>query len=106
MSTSSPRPRRRLVEAADEQRRQIGRELRDEVDIRLDRAQALIAAIATSAADGPTAEALAGLDANVNDARVELDELARGIHPQALTDGGLAAALPVLALPRRNTSRT
>ena len=85
--------RRRIVEAADEQRRRIGRELRDEVFSRLDHVQALIAAVATSAADGPTAEALAGLDANVNDARLELDDLPRGIHPQALTDSGLAAAL-------------
>lgn len=87
--------RRRLVKAADDQRRQIGQELRDEVDIRLDRAQALIAAVATGA-ESNTADALAGLDASVNDARIELDELARGIHPQALTDGGLTAALPAL----------
>jgi hypothetical protein len=29
-------------------------------------------------------------------ARAEIDAFAQGIHPRALTDGGLAAALPAL----------
>ena len=87
--------RRRIVEAADEQRRRIGRELRDEVFSRLDRVADLIdrARPTLPESDRQVAEIEDGL----RNARVDLDELSRGIHPLALTAGGLAAALPDLA---------
>jgi signal transduction histidine kinase len=88
--------RRRLIEAADQQRRRIGQELREQVDDRLDRAQALIAIVASGGADR-TNGALDELGKGIEQARVELDELGRGIHPPALTEGGLAAALLPLA---------
>ena len=40
---------------------------------------------------------LADVEAQLEAARMELTELARGIHPAALTTGGLGAALPELA---------
>jgi signal transduction histidine kinase len=50
------------------------------------------------AVDGERAgELLADVERQLRTARGELRELARGIHPMALTEGGLAAALPELA---------
>ena len=80
--------RRRLVEAADEQRRQLQRELHDGAEQRL----SVVAGLLAQA--GPElAEAKTDLDA----ARAELRELARGIHPATLTSTGLAASLLDLA---------
>ena len=48
--------------------------------------------------DEPRARALLGqVEEQLEAARAELGELARGIHPPALATGGLAAALPELA---------
>ena len=95
--------RRRLVEAADEQRRRIGHELRVQVDNRLDRAQALIAAVATGSA-GRTSDALGELGTGVEHARLELDELAR--HPPAGADRRRPGSSTATAgLPGRDTCR-
>ena len=77
--------RRRIVEAADTQRRQFERELRDGAGRRLARVEQLAFGI------NP------GLTRELALARRELDEFARGIHPQTLTAGGLATALADLA---------
>jgi signal transduction histidine kinase len=79
--------RRRLVEAADAQRRGLERRLRRGAEQRLARVAELLAG-----SGPPLAEVAVGLDA----ARAELREFARGIHPAALVDGGLAAALTEL----------
>jgi signal transduction histidine kinase len=93
--------RRRLVEAADEQRRQLERDLRDGAERRLTRVAELL-----SNAGPPLAEVTAGLDS----ARAELRELARGIHPATLTDHGLREAVSELAdrspVPVELTART
>ena len=76
--------RRRLIEAADEQRRQLERELRQGAERRL-------TAVAKQLdAAGP---ALAELEAALEAARNELRELAHGIHPAILTNQGLLPAL-------------
>lgn len=80
--------RRRLVEAADEQRRQLEHELRDGAERRLTHVAELLAA-----AGPPLAEVTTGLNAAV----AELRELARGIHPATLTSHGLRTALSELA---------
>jgi signal transduction histidine kinase len=80
--------RRRLVEAADAQRRGLERRLRQGAEQRLARVAELLAD-----SGPPLAEVAVGLDA----ARAELREFARGIHPAALVEGGLAAALTELA---------
>jgi signal transduction histidine kinase len=80
--------RRRLVEAADQQRRQLERELRQASEQRLTDVAELLAD------DHPL---LAEAKANLTAARAELHELARGIHPATLTDAGLTAALTELA---------
>jgi signal transduction histidine kinase len=80
--------RRRLVEAADEQRRQLQRELRHGAEQRL----SVVADLLAQA--GPElSEAQLDLDA----ARAELRELSRGIRPATLTDAGLRASLQELA---------
>ena len=80
--------RRRLVEAADEQRRQLERELREATEQQLTQVAELL-----GDREPQLAEAKAGLAA----ARSELRELALGIHPAALTTVGLRAALTELA---------
>jgi signal transduction histidine kinase len=80
--------RRRLVEAADQQRRQLQRQLHHGAEQRLSAVAGLLARA------GPElSEAMLDLDA----ARAELRELARGIHPVTLTDAGLRASLAELA---------
>jgi signal transduction histidine kinase len=89
--------RRRIVEAADAQRRRLQGELRDGAERRLAAVAAHVEAL-DGAVEGPrAAELLANVEAQLRAATTELRELARGIHPIALTDGGLSAALPELA---------
>lgn len=80
--------RRRLVKAADEERRRLERELRDATGPRL-RLLAELLENSERPADEMTSELEVLQD--------ELREFARGIHPRALTESGLAAALEELA---------
>jgi signal transduction histidine kinase len=80
--------RRRIVEASDEQRGRLERELREGAERRLAQVAELLAD------DGePLADVRAGLDA----ARAELREFARGMHPATLTERGLEEAVRELA---------
>ena len=92
--------RARIVAAADEERRRIERNLHDGLQQRLV-AIALDARSARrrlgSAADPEAAQALDELAEETQVAVRELRELAHGIHPAVLTEGGLAAALEALA---------
>jgi signal transduction histidine kinase len=93
--------RRRIVEAGDAQRRRLEEELREGAERRLEKVGALLAdARTTAATDG---EAIAALEGELATARRELREFALGIHPSALTEGGLMPALAELAerLPLR-----
>jgi signal transduction histidine kinase len=86
--------RRRLVESSDEQRRRLGSAVLHDVDSGLQRVVEHLEA----ARSGSTAEAgIVSLRAEVDRARRDLDAIAQGIRPTALDDGGLPAALPVLA---------
>jgi signal transduction histidine kinase len=87
--------RRRIVEAADAQRRRLVGELSDGVQRRLDAAARLLDDVRQ--VDGPAADLLNEVGGELRNARADLAEFARGIHPRALTEGGLAAALPALA---------
>jgi signal transduction histidine kinase len=80
--------RRRIVQATDAQRRGLERRLRRGAEQRLGHVAELI-----SDSGPPLAEIAAGLAA----ARAELREFARGVHPAALVEGGLVAALAELA---------
>jgi signal transduction histidine kinase len=80
--------RRRIVQAADTQRRGLERRLHGGAEQRLGHVAELL-----SDSGPPLAEVAVGLAA----ARAELREFARGVHPAALVEGGLAAAVTELA---------
>ena len=88
--------RRRIVDAADMQRRRLGRELHEGAERRLGGVASLLEQ-ARGEVDGPAALEVAEVEEELRAARAELHDFAQGIHPSALTDGGLAAALPELA---------
>jgi signal transduction histidine kinase len=91
--------RARIVAAADEARRRIERNLHDGAQQRLV-TLALRLREAQAAAPPGAGELVRQLDsvaAGLADALEELREIARGIHPAALADGGLGPALKVLA---------
>jgi signal transduction histidine kinase len=82
----------RIVQAADEQRRQVVRDLHDGAQA------SLIHAVMALESVPPDVRPLVeeGLS-YTRSALTELRELARGIHPAALTRNGLAAAIAALA---------
>jgi signal transduction histidine kinase len=92
--------RARLVAAADEQRRRIERDLHDGAQQRL---VALALELKSAErglgrnADHDVEQILAAAAQEVQTAVEELRELASGIHPGILTQGGLAFALDALA---------
>jgi len=91
--------RARIVAAGDEERRRLERDLHDGAQQRL---LALGLALQLARAELPdrtgSADALlAEAEQELQEALHELRELARGIHPAILTDGGLAPALRTLA---------
>jgi signal transduction histidine kinase len=94
--------RRRIAQAAVDERRKIERDLHDGVQQRLLRVSWLAKRVSTSAvADGVATEAIRVLDELAEEARcahTELRELARGIHPSMVTERGLAAAIEEYAL--------
>jgi signal transduction histidine kinase len=77
--------RRRLTEAGDAARRRFGDELRDGPERRLREIGSRLRPM--GAAD---------LCAELDGCCADLDRFAQGVHPQALTDAGLRAALDVL----------
>jgi signal transduction histidine kinase/uncharacterized protein YhfF len=89
----------RIVEAADEERRRIGRNLHDGAQQRLVALGHLIALAERRLADEP--EGAAGLLEQAREqaalAGDELRELVRGLHPAGLTEHGLGHALAALA---------
>ncbi|HEY8103872.1 MAG TPA: PAS domain S-box protein [Gaiellaceae bacterium] len=91
--------RARIVEAGDEARRRLERNLHDGAQQRLV-ALSLSLRLAQSKVGADPAGAEAVLEAARDELAAALDELrelARGIHPAVLTDRGLAAALETLA---------
>ncbi|HEX4929858.1 MAG TPA: PAS domain S-box protein, partial [Gaiellaceae bacterium] len=91
--------RARIVQAGDEARRQLERNLHDGAQQRLV-ALSISLRLAQSkvSTDPEAAEAvLEGARAELAAALDELRELARGIHPAVLTDRGLAAAVEALS---------
>jgi signal transduction histidine kinase len=91
--------RARIVAAADQARRRIERDLHDGAQQRLV-SLALRLRAAQAAVPAQAGGLAAQLDALVSEATStgdELRELARGIHPMLLVEGGLAPALDALA---------
>jgi signal transduction histidine kinase len=88
--------RRRLVEAGDGERRRLGDQLRTGAEQRVVTISDGLAALA-GARDGEAAATLGGLVVELDAARADLRRFAHGIHPRALTEQGLGAALAELA---------
>ena len=90
--------RRRIVAASDEARRRIERDLHDGVQQQL---VSLTMALEYRAAELPSGdavkEALASVSKDLASILDSLVEIARGIHPAILAQGGLEAALKTLA---------
>ncbi|MGW0479120.1 sensor histidine kinase [Nonomuraea sp. NPDC003214] len=80
----------RLVNAQEAERRRIERNIHDGVQQQL---VALIAGIELARATGGGAATLAGLREQARQTLADLRELAAGIHPSALSQGGLVEAV-------------
>jgi signal transduction histidine kinase len=94
--------RRRIVEASDEARRRIERDLHDGTQQRLVTLLLQLAAVREAAPIGEVLVAeLSRLESELASALDEVHELSRGIHPSILSEGGLVPALRALA--RRST---
>ena len=90
--------RARLVEAADEARRKLERNLHDGAQQRLVALSVSLRLAESKLKTDPPAAAsiLAGAREELTHALADLRELARGIHPAVLTDRGLSAAVDAL----------
>jgi signal transduction histidine kinase len=94
------RSRRRLVLEVDHERRRLERDLHDGVQQQLLAVALELGRLRRQAEDaraGELARSIAGAAHDLEQAIDELRRFARGIHPQVLTDRGLAAALEALA---------
>ncbi|MGI5245761.1 CHASE3 domain-containing protein [Dactylosporangium sp. CA-139066] len=88
--------RARVVAATDESRRRIERDLHDGTQQRLI-AILLGLRAAETEIDGASQERLHTIGSDLSEAIDELRELARGIHPSILSEGGLGPAIKSLA---------
>ena len=79
--------RRRLIEAADDERERLGDQLRTGAEQRLAAIGDRLAALAP-ANDGATAVAVRALVTDLDAARADLQRFSQGIHPRALTESG------------------
>ena len=94
--------RSRVVAASDEARRGIERNLHDSVQQRLIALEfKLRGVIAMLPAGSPELGTLEDVSKDITGAFEQLRDITRGIHPAALTEGGLTVALRALA--RRST---
>jgi PAS domain S-box-containing protein len=91
--------RARIVEATDETRRKLERNLHDGAQQRLVSLSLALRRAQSKVYDDPAAaeQVLAGAAEELTQALAELRELARGIHPAVLSDRGLGPALEALA---------
>jgi PAS domain S-box-containing protein len=91
--------RARIVKAGDEQRRKLERNLHDGAQQRLVSLALQLRLARARAASDPdeVPELLAAASEELDRALEELRELARGLHPAALTEQGLVPALTTLA---------
>jgi signal transduction histidine kinase len=89
---------KRIVSAQDAERRRLARDLHDGAQQRLVSLSLALELAKRAAERGQqTEQALDQASGELADALSELRELARGIHPAVLTDGGLRAAIESLA---------
>jgi len=98
--------RMRVVNAGDEARRHLERDLHDGAQQRLLAISAAIERVRTmDSTPGRHIEMLSEIAGELKEALVELRDLARGIHPSLLTDEGLGPAVESLARRARVPTR-
>jgi signal transduction histidine kinase len=91
------RSRARVIEAADSERRRVGRNLHDGAQQRLAAVANLLKLAQRKVDDGTDARDVLRLaDDELGEAQAELRNLARGLHPVALSERGLGSALESL----------
>ena len=89
--------RARIVEASNAERERIERDLHDGAQQRLVALALRLRIIAGDAVDPGRREAIEAAADELDEALAELRDLARGIHPTAVVQGGLASAVEALA---------
>ena len=87
----------RIVAAADEVRRRIERDLHDGAQQHLLALAARLTAAMARTTDPQASQAFNAARAELGDVLAQLRDLAHGIHPASLVQGGLAAALEEVA---------
>jgi signal transduction histidine kinase len=93
------RSRARVIEAADAERRRVGRDLHDGAQQRLVAVANLLKLAQRKFDDGDdAADVLRLAHDELGDAQAELRDLARGLHPVALAERGLRSALESLTV--------
>jgi signal transduction histidine kinase len=90
--------RARIVEASAAERKRVERDLHDGVQQQLLAIAALLSRAGLASDGDAMRPKVDRARQQLQDALAELRRLARGIHPAALSQGGLATALPELAL--------
>ena len=89
--------RARVIEAADKERRRVGRDLHDGAQQRLLAVSNLLRVSRMKLAeDDPAHDLMARAEDELTQAHAELRKLARGLHPVALRERGLGQALESL----------
>ena len=89
--------RRRLLEAGDEERRRLEERLRAGAQARLERLAEQLRAARVAARSAALSEQLDRAEAQLGGTLEDLQRLARGLHPQVLSEAGLARAITALA---------
>lgn len=97
--TELDRSRARIVTAADAERRRIERDIHDGVQQQLVALMMKVRLVRNQVGRGERAadDALAEIGLDIKDLLTDLRELAHGIHPPVLSDGGLVAAVEARA---------
>jgi signal transduction histidine kinase len=85
--------RRRIVEAADEERRRLARRLHQGAERRLAELTPRLQSARGSALGDTTRERIVQAESQLARTLEELGELAQGLHPRVLVESGLAGAL-------------
>jgi signal transduction histidine kinase len=92
--------RRRLIRAGDQERIRLERRLREGAELSLAELTTTLARARDEAVRTDAADVLEGIELarqRLLGAQEDLQELARGLHPRALVEGGLAGAIAELA---------
>ena len=98
--------RARVIEAADRERRRVGRDLHDGAQQRLLAVSNLLRVSRMKLDESdPAPELIARAEEELSQAHAELRKLARGLHPVALSERGLGSALESLCARLRRAGR-